>query len=118
MHRRSGYDDGWRNARYDGGFRPPRASAPVWGHPGFGLGDPGSMPFFPPFAPAWGMDPATGWMGWTPGPLRDERPRVPPHRSPTYGRGGDRALLRWAERYGYDVEYTMHPDRRPRGGRR
>lgn len=40
--------------------------------------------------------------------------RLPPRRSPTYGRGGDEALREWARRRGYDVEYTIHP----RHGRR
>jgi hypothetical protein len=112
MQRRRDYDREWRNSRYDTQFLGPHAGRPAWGYPGF---IPGAMPFFPPFGPlGWGMDPATGWMGWTPGPYRDEPPRVPPRRSPAYGRGGDRELMRWAEHHGYDVEYTMHPDRRPR----
>jgi hypothetical protein len=44
-----------------------------------------------------------------------ERPRREPRESPAYGRGGDRALQRWARRYGYDMGYEVQP--RGRRGR-
>lgn len=37
--------------------------------------------------------------------------RRPPEESPTYGRGGDRAVQRWAQRYGYDLTYRVEPRR-------
>lgn len=37
--------------------------------------------------------------------------RRPPEESPTYGRGGDQALRRWARSHGYDLEYEIQPDR-------
>lgn len=40
--------------------------------------------------------------------------RVPPRQSPTYGRGGDRALRQWARERGYDVERTIRPRLGPR----
>jgi hypothetical protein len=79
-----------------------------------------------------GQAPLDGW-GWWGGPwdwppypaipgnryddfLMDRR-LVDPRESGTYGRGGDMAARRWAERYGYDVEMTFRPrGRRHRSG--
>lgn len=36
-------------------------------------------------------------------------PRRRPEESPTYGEGGDQAVRRWAQRYGYDVAYEIRP---------
>ena len=92
----------------------------------FGGYPPGAGPYdatgWAPYAfTPFGWDPMLGWAGWgagmgyvPPGGFREEPRPVPPRRSPMYGRGGDRALRRWAERYGYDFEYTIRP--RP-GGR-
>jgi hypothetical protein len=38
--------------------------------------------------------------------------RRPPEQSPTYGRGGDQAVQRWARRYGYDFGYEIEPNQR------
>jgi hypothetical protein len=72
-------------------------------------------------APMFGWGGMDGW-GWPPympvGVGRypgEERPRYRPRESPAYGRGGDEAARRWAERYGYDVEFSIHPRDRPRG---
>jgi len=103
-----GYDRG--PGRYDRGYQgaPPR---PDHGPP---------VPF--PFVP-FGWDPMMGPMAWpmlpygaegAPGPRYDRGYRVPPRRSPAYGRGGDRALRAWADRYGYDVEFSIPPRLRPR----
>jgi hypothetical protein len=75
----------------------------------------------------WGWGPI-GWAGWGMGmeawpyaahsgmmaygfdgsaPTR----RRPPQESDTYGSGGDRALRRWARRYGYDMGYEIRPRR-------
>jgi|GEM_PF-1685466 len=116
-YRDHGYDRGYRARGYDQpryrddpfprGVRPPAYDATGW------------APFaFTPFA----YDPTLGWAGWggdmgfvPPGRMEDARPRpVPPRQSPTYGRGGDRAVRQWAERYGYDVEHTIRPRRGPR----
>ncbi len=35
--------------------------------------------------------------------------RRPPQESPTYGEGGDQAVQRWAQRYGYDLEHQIQP---------
>jgi hypothetical protein len=70
----------------------------------------------------WGWGPI-GWTGWGPGlspwpygaAPADEPGRTPrrrPEESPTYGRGGDRMVQRWGQRYGYDVEYTIRPHNR------
>lgn len=71
-------------------------------------------------APMFGWGGMAGW-GWPPyvpvGVGRDPAeytPRRDPRESATYGRGGDEAARRWAERYGYDIEYSI----RPRGGGR
>jgi hypothetical protein len=32
-----------------------------------------------------------------------------PEESATYGRGGDQAVQRWAQRYGYDMGYQIQP---------
>ncbi|HEY0155505.1 MAG TPA: hypothetical protein VGB92_26145 [Longimicrobium sp.] len=105
-----GYDRG--QGRYDRGYQgaPPR---PDYGPP---------VPF--PFVP-FGWDPMMGPMAWpmlphgaqgmpAPGPRYDRGYHVPPRRSPAYGRGGDRALRAWADRYGYDVEFSIPPRPRPR----
>jgi len=74
----------------------------------------------------WGWGPI-GWAGWGPGmefwpyadvpaygmPTGRRTPRRRPEQSPTYGSSGDREVRRWAQRYGYDMGYTI----RPRGGR-
>ncbi|CAA9306296.1 MAG: hypothetical protein AVDCRST_MAG68-844 [uncultured Gemmatimonadetes bacterium] len=107
-----GYDRGGPRARYDRAFGRP--------DPGFG-----PMAFTPfPFVP-FGYDPMMGPMSWPlpygaemggarPGFRYDRDHRVPPRQSPAYGRGGDRALRAWAERYGYDVEFSIPPRHRPR----
>lgn len=116
-----GYDRGWEDSMAYG--RTP------------GLPGPGS------FAP-FGWDPMMRWGGWDPAlgfvPYMDtperwayglpqdarydheyyrgydrDRP-VPPRESPTYGRGGDRALRAWARSRGYDVEDTIRPRMRGR----
>ncbi|HEX8452594.1 MAG TPA: hypothetical protein VF647_10885 [Longimicrobium sp.] len=105
-----GYDRG--QGRYDRGYQgaPPR---PDYGPP---------VPF--PFVP-FGWDPMMGPMAWpmlpygaegmpAPGPRYDRGYHIPPRRSPAYGRGGDRALRAWADRYGYDVEFSIPPRPRPR----
>lgn len=61
-----------------------------------------------------GMGPGLGYEGLdgTPwyGSGRDYGPpRRRPEESPTYGRGGDRAVRQWGQRYGYDMEYTIRP---------
>jgi hypothetical protein len=69
----------------------------------------------------WGWGPI-GWagtdmvgMGLWPGAggPRGETGREPPRRDPresrAYGRGGDRELRRWAQRYGYDFDHTIRP---------
>ncbi|HEX7051895.1 MAG TPA: hypothetical protein VF188_16935 [Longimicrobiales bacterium] len=62
-----------------------------------------------------------GWPPYEPYayPPYDYRyvPRLPPEQSPTYGRGGDRAIRRWAQRHGYDAGYVITPRHRPRGRR-
>lgn len=71
-------------------------------------------------APMFGWGGLEGW-GWPPlapvgyGP---PPPRRSPRESPAYGRGGDRALRRWAERYGYDIEYSIPPRDYPPPGYR
>lgn len=73
----------------------------------------------------WGWSPI-GWMGWGPGmefwPYAGlpaygwngsyRPPHRPPEESPFYGRRADRALRRWAARYGYDLEYSIEPRQR------
>ncbi|HEX2205913.1 MAG TPA: hypothetical protein VHG91_21540 [Longimicrobium sp.] len=115
-----GYDRGYRRG---GGWDAGYGDVP---NGGYGTGDGQDFPYdatgWAPFtlSPlAW--DPVLGWAGWGPGtgyvPMgypgrypRDE-PRVPPRQSPLYGRGGDRALERWAQRYGYEFERTIRPRR-------
>jgi hypothetical protein len=72
----------------------------------------------------WRNAPMYGWgwwggaWGWPPEamvepvrPRRDFEGRraVPPRQSPLFGRSGDDAVRRWAERYGYDFELTVRP---------
>lgn len=71
-------------------------------------------------APMFGWGGMDGW-GWPPyvpvgvGRYPDEiTPRRDPRESASYGRGGDEAARRWAERYGYDIEYSIHPRDRGR----
>ncbi|CAN5638185.1 hypothetical protein BH23GEM3_BH23GEM3_00990 [soil metagenome] len=78
----------------------------------------------------WGWGPL-GWAGWGPGmgfwpyaampgygapaygfDYEDRQPRRRPEESPTYGTGGDQALRRWGNRYGYDFAYSIQPRRR------
>jgi hypothetical protein len=77
----------------------------------------------------WGWGPI-GWAAWGPGmelspfagvpyygyPDHGEpyQPRRRPEESPTYGRGGDQAVRRWASRYGYDEGYEIPLRRRRR----
>jgi hypothetical protein len=66
-------------------------------------------------APMFGFAGMEAW-GWPPyAPIgRGEPPRSPrrrPRESAAYGRGGDQAVRRWAERYGYDIEYSIRPGR-------
>jgi hypothetical protein len=124
-----GYDRGYRPRGYDGGYaarpydRGYRDAPFPRGGRGPGYPPPydatGWAPFaFTPFA----FDPTLGWAGWggdmgfvPPRRMEEERPRrIPPRESPMYGRGGDRAVRQWAERYGYDVEHTIRPRRGPR----
>lgn len=121
-----GYDRGFRGGargRYDRGFGAgPRGYDRGYGgapmRPDYGP----PVPF--PFVP-FGWDPMMGPMAWpmlphgaegmpAPGPRYDRGYNVPPRRSPAYGRGGDRALRAWADRYGYDVEFSIPPRPRPR----
>ncbi|MDQ3607133.1 MAG: hypothetical protein M3418_13220 [Gemmatimonadota bacterium] len=72
----------------------------------------------------WGAATYPGWdeWGWMPAPYvpigygaydYGYTPRRRPEESPTYGRGADRAVRRWAQRYGYDIEYGIQPRTRP-----
>ncbi len=94
---------------------------------GYGFYGPGWSPYAA-VPGAW--DPTLGWAGLPPPPeyagwmmgaapprWEEEPRRMSPRESPEYGAGGDRALRRWAERYGYDFEYTIRP-RPGRGPRR
>ena len=73
--------------------------------------------------PSMMWDPLFGWAGMPPGapfgpglvppPGAEWEPRrLPPERSPLYGEGGDRALGRWARRYGHDFERAIRPRHR------
>lgn len=103
------YDRDVREDRRPSGF-DPRGGTPYDAT--------GWLPFS--LAP-FGYDPTLGWAGWGAGtayvPLGEQRgayrpaPPARPRESPLYGRGGDRGLRRWAERYGYDVEFTIRPRR-------
>jgi hypothetical protein len=83
--------------------------------------------FGPPLPFPFGYDPSMGPLGAMapmglpyvpPAPRRryDEsfHREHPPRMSPAYGRGGDRALRAWADRFGYDVEFSIPPRRGPR----
>jgi hypothetical protein len=114
------YDRGGRRGRgYDGGFGRYDRGYPAGPAPRQGLGAEFGPPLPFPFVP-FGYDPVMGQTAWPPYPYHGVAPghdrddRVPPRRSPAYGRGGDRALRAWAERYGYDVEFSIPP----RGARR
>jgi hypothetical protein len=111
------YDRGYRGRRAAGyrddtRDRMPRPSAWV---PGAFLAG----------APMYGWGWWGGAWGWPQDPMIDEYSlreyeasrRVRPEESGTYGRHGDEAARRWAQRYGYDVEMTMRPSRRSPGRR-
>lgn len=83
------------------GFVPYQDAPPAWG---YGLRDDAR----------YDHEYYRGATRFGPGRRGYDRDRVPPRRSPTYGRGGDDALRAWAARRGYDVEATLRP--RPRGG--
>lgn len=106
FHRSRGYDTARHDPRWS--MVPPLP---------FGGWYPGAL---------WSAAPFVGWgdLGWYQGPYpvagargydSGYAPRRRPEESPTYGRDGDRALRRWARRYGYDVEHSIQPRRR--GGR-
>jgi hypothetical protein len=61
----------------------------------------------------WGGMEGWGWPAYDPvglGPYPDQPgPRRSPRESTAYGRGGDEAARRWAERYGYDIEFSIRP---------
>jgi hypothetical protein len=129
MRRPSRYDRGYRG-RYDrgydasGGYGRTRGYGMDFGR--YGTPFPGTAGY--PGA-RWGWGPI-GWAGMMPGaeiwPYADvpgygfdgsyRTPRLPPEESPTYGRGADRALRRWAGRYGYDLAYAIRPRRGQRRG--
>jgi hypothetical protein len=66
----------------------------------------------------WGGMDGWGWPLYVPVGVGRYPDRLTPRRSPreseAYGRGGDRAARRWAERYGYDIEFSIRPGDRPR----
>jgi hypothetical protein len=69
------------------------------GMAGWGMGMPFGVPYNMP------------WYGFGDA---HEPPRRPPQESPSYGRGGDQAVRRWSQRYGYDMEYEIRPRPFPR----
>lgn len=80
-----------------------------------------------PAAWGWGALMPMGFGGWGAyapmggyyGPdMAYPTPRRAPEESSTYGRGGDRALQRWARRGGYDAGYRIPPRMRGRSDRR
>lgn len=118
-----GYDRGYRRGPgWDAGY------GDVYNR-GYGTNDVEDFAYdatgWAPFSMApFAWDPMLGWAGWGAGtayvPLgdpgrhprdRDYDDRVPPRQSPLYGRGGDRGLERWAQRYGYEFERTIRPRR-------
>ncbi|CAN5668472.1 hypothetical protein BH23GEM6_BH23GEM6_20800 [soil metagenome] len=110
-------------SRYDNsGYR--RSGVRRYGSPDYGARGPAPFSGWYPGA-YWAGVPMFGWAGagdwgW---PAQvpvgygayPEPPRRSPRESGTYGRGGDEAARRWAERYGYDIEYSIQP--RQRGNR-
>jgi hypothetical protein len=114
LSRRASRYDKWGYGRTDGGYGRDfgRYGTPMPGAEGY------------PSA-RWGWGPI-GWAGM--GPAMEAWPYAPipgygfdgsveprgkpPRRSETYGRGGDRALQRWARRYGYDMSHQIRPRRR------
>lgn len=102
---RRSYDRDYDRGDYGPGFVPPLW--PGWYSPGF-----------------FGAVPSLGFgLGYPPAPYPPFRPRYDrdfsprrPEESSMYGRGGDRAVRRWAQRYGYDVGYAIPP--RPSAGAR
>ena len=83
----------------------------------------GAAPWFPGAfwagAPLYGWDAwgGAGMWGWAPyAPIGYGRyaadfgaPRRRPEESPTYGRGGDQAVRRYARSHGYDEGYEIQP---------
>ncbi len=67
----------------------------------------------------WGGMDGWGWPPYVPAGVGRYPEQLTPRRSPresgTYGRGGDEAARRWAERYGYDIEFSIHPRQRSSG---
>jgi hypothetical protein len=102
----AGYGRRRRTGRYESrDYRATQAPFPGWypgaywaGAPMFGWGG----------MEGWGW-PAYGAVGpsWYP---QDFQPRRrSPRESAAYGRGGDEAARRWAQRYGYDIEFSIRP---------
>jgi len=113
------YDRDWR-PRYDDGLDHRRR----W-QSRRGAGRRYDAEFYgvrPGLAGAWGLPPLS-WSAGMPGmemggfgayplmaPGHPPRPaRIPPERSPAYGRGADRELRRRAERLGYDAGFRVRP---------
>ncbi len=105
-----------RRAAYDRPYPPRPTDARAWA--GW-YSDPwGLSPYYPLGGWAW---PSAAYVPVGYGRLPydygyDYTPRRRAEESPTYGRGGDEAARRWAQRYGYDIEYSMPPQYRS-GGR-
>lgn len=105
---------------YYGGYDRGYGNSPGIGFPrGLGFaGYPGSWgwgPVMPLGFGGWGAYvPMGGYYGADVGFPRPRR--EPPRESPTYGRGGDRALQRWSRRHGYDAGYRIAPRLPPRRG--
>jgi hypothetical protein len=93
-------------ARYGSGdYDRVRASFPGWYPGAYWAG----APMF-----GWGGMEGWGWPAYGPvGPWwypDDYQPRRrSPRESTAYGRGGDEAARRWAQRYGYDIEFSIRP---------
>ncbi len=98
---RSGWDGGWgaRNRAYGGGYGR--------GTTGYdrGYGTTGG----------YGYGTRAGYGAGGNYGYDYDYPRRRPEESPTYGEGGDQAVQRWAQRYGYDLAYEI-PPREPRRG--
>jgi hypothetical protein len=106
---RNDFGDGYgrrsRGSRYGSSdYQRARGTFPGWYPGAYWAG----APMF-----GWGGMEGWGWPSYGPvGPWRypaDFEPRRTPRESAAYGRGGDEAARRWAERYGYDVEFSIRP---------
>lgn len=102
----------WWNRDYDGGYRARRPARNDFGYRGTGF----TSPYYFAISYDRGMrSGGYGRRGFGAGYAADygRDYRVPPERSPSYGRSADEEARRWARLHGYDAGYAIEPSTSP-----